>query len=339
MSNKIIDAYNFMVAPAKTKWRSEFDAGDKGGYCPMDCINCPAYTVVCDGCDLKCLDINCRGYDCYRCPFLCHRGGKRLNEALNAIGGLEIDKTPTIDTYFDIENRYIPAYNKSPHKSFNYPIISIPFYAIYDFVNQKPLCTDVHEYLKIPLSTKIIINFYFKDDKIMMLFDYMMDGKFIDLLRHYKGVSYWHTPCFSVYRISSSMDCVLNFKRQFWIGDIMRDAGFNTIQEVLYSTQKEYIKASPSVALDVIVSKGIKKISQCAQLNFFPDETLLAEMGFIRKLPKEIAWILTGVNNKVMDSYLSLRKNMYFANYAPGYRYDKTPMEYINETNNNLKEV
>lgn len=332
---KIIEKYNFNVATGKTKWKSELDAGQKGGKCERDCKACRAYSKQCKGCDFQCPDRGCKGDDCYRCPFLCYRGGNRLSNAMDHIGGLSIDTSQTQDTHFKGDG-FIPAYNKSIPNDFSYPIVSIPFYAIYDFTEGKSLCSDVRDFMNIPDKTQIIVNFYMKDDKIMVLFDKMLDKSFLSLIKSFSSVKYWHTPCFSVFKISSGMDCLLNFKRQFWIGDIMRDAGFNVFQEVLYSTLKKGIQASPENALEIITKKGIKKISQCGQLNFDLEGTLKREMLFIRKLPSDVSWLITGLNQKGMDAYNSLRRNMYFSNYSAQFRFKGSFESYIQTVNKSL---
>lgn len=333
---KIVEKYNFNVATGKTKWKSELDAGQKGGKCFRECSSCVAFGEFCRGCDYQCPDRGCKGQDCHRCPFLCYRGGERLNIALEHIRGIAIDMTPTKDTPFKGE-KFIPAYNKSLPEGFSYPFISIPFYAIFDFIQDNPLCSDVKDFMNIPDETKVIINFYMKDDKIMVLFDKMLDGSFLQLIRSFNGVDFWHTPCFSVFKISSGMDCLLNFKRQFWIGDIMRDAGFNVFQEVLYSSLKNKIQASPEKALEIIVKKGIKKISQCGQLNFDQEGTLKREMFFIRHLPSTVAWFITGLNQKGMDAYNSLRRNMVFSNYSAQFRFKDDFESYTQRVNQSLK--
>lgn len=332
----IIPEYNFNVATRKTEFLSEMTYGQQGGKCPRDCANCVANGEQCYGCDYMCTDRNCRGDNCFRCPFLCARGGNRLEKAIRFIGGLEIDDNRTQDMPIETDCKFIPAYNSKLPENFKYPIISVPFYSIFNFIEQKQYCSDIKDFLRIPDETDVIINFYFKDDKIIRLFDYMMDGSFISLIRSYSGVSYWHTPCFSVFDVSSSMDCLLNFKRQFWIGDIMRDAGFNVFQEVLYSLRKKKIKADLYTALEVIAKKKIKKISQCGQLNFHPQETLKKEMPFIRGLPADVQWLITGLNGRWMGIYNSLRSNMFFSNYSACYRHKKDFDKYISTVNSEL---
>lgn len=334
---KILEKYNFNVATSKTKWVYELDSGQKGGRCPKDCTGCIAYKKQCDGCDLLCPDRECKGQDCERCPFLCSRGGERLTQALKHVSGLCVDTKRTIDNRYTSDIKFIPAYNKRLPDGFTFSHVSIPFYAVYDFESGKPLCSDVKDFLNIPDNTSVNINFYFKDDKIMHLFDAMMNGTFISLLRSYSGVETWHTPCFSVFKISSGMDCLLNFKRQFWIGDIMRDSGMDVFQEVLYSTLKKRIHSSPNDALEIIQKKGIKKISQCGQLNFDQVGTLKREMSFIRNLPSHIAWFITGLSQKGMDAYNSLRPNMLFSNYSSQFRFKGNFEEYINTVNESLR--
>jgi len=335
--SKIIDKYSFNVPTFKTKWKSELDAGQKGGKCDRDCKSCIAYKKQCFGCDFLCPDRECKATNCYMCPFLCYRGGDRLNEAIDFIGGLHVDMKETTDKKFICNNKFIPAYNKKLPDGFDYPIVSIPFYSLFDFEECKPFSYDVKDHLNIPKDTKVIVNFYFKDDKIMILFDYMMQNKFIDLIKSYSGVDYWHTPCFSVFKISSGMDCVLNFKRQFWIGDIMRDAGFDVFQEVLYTTKKQFLKATPEQAIDIIVKKGIKKISQCGQLNFDPYGTFKREQKFISELPNDITWFITGLSQKMMDVYNNVRCNMVFSNYSTQFRFKTDFHEYIKTVDTSLR--
>ncbi len=96
---------------------------------------------------------------------------------------------------------------------------------------------------------------------MLCLFEKLVAGDFIPLIRGFSGVDYWHTPCFSVFNRSSKMDQVLNFKRQFWSGDIMRDAGIATIQEVLYTHRnRDRVAAGVERALEIIERKQIKKI-------------------------------------------------------------------------------
>lgn len=335
---KIIEKYNFNVAEVKTKFKSELDAGQKGGACQRECNKCIAFGDHCKGCDFQCPDRYCLGNDCHRCPFLCYRGGDRLEKALSFVDGLKIDCNKTKDhSFICSDNKFIPAYNKKLPNSFSYPIVSIPFYAIYDFYTQSALCIDVKDYFNVPDETNVIVNFYMKDDKIMVLFDLIIEGIFLKTIKHYNGVDFWHTPCFSVFKISSGMDCLLNFKRQFWIGDIMRDSGLNVFQEVLYSTLKKKAMVSPAHAMDILVKKGIKKIAQCGQLNFDENGTLQREMSFIRSLPKDISWLITGLSQKMMDAYNNLRKNMFFSNYSAQFRFKDSFESYIKTVNSSLK--
>lgn len=331
--------YDLNVAPLKTKWQPIACTGQRGGKCPRPCVECVASKQgLCRGCDIECPDQQCPGTQCFRCPFLCSRGGERLETALDFIGGLETENKKTIDEKWGLPVKFIPAYNKRLPVDFVYPVVSIPFYAIYDFEKENIISVDVRDLLRVPDETRVIVNFYMKDDKIIRLFDFMLDGSFRSLIRQFGGVDFWHTPCFSVFSHSSNMDRLLNFKRQFWIGDIMRDGGLDVFQEVLYTTRaRGLIKATPVEALELIIKKGIKKISQCGQIDFDGAQTLKNEMPFIRALPADVTWFITGLNSKLQDAYNSLRRNMLFANYAAEYRFKKNFAEYVVTRNNDLE--
>lgn len=333
--SKILDKYSFNVAPKKTSMH--WIKADKGGLCPRPCTNCNAYNQQCTGCNfIECLDRECKGTECKRCPFLCGRGGGRLTGVIDFINGLEVDLKYSNDEIFRYDVNYIPAYNKRLPKSFDYDFVSIPFYAIYDFETGQMICSDIKDYFRIPEKTVVFINFYMKDDKISAIFDLMTEHLFIPLLKAYKGVTFWHTPCFSVFVESSNMDRVLNFKRQFWSGDIMRDAGFNVFQEILYTENSKNIKTNLSEACEIMVKKGLKKIAQCRQLDKTPFVTLQHTLKFIKKMPKDSVFLLTGLPNKMQDAYRNLSNKIIFSNYAAGYS-QKGNKAYSEIRNNDLK--
>lgn len=257
-------------------------------------------------------------------------------QALDHVGGLEIDKTEQHDKPFDVTIKYIPAITRPLKETTSYPIVSIPFYALWDFDTTQPLTTKIRETFRLSDATQIIVNFYFKDDKIMYLFDRMIDGTFLNILRQFPEVNYWHTPCFSVFTQASGMDTLLNFKRQFWIGDIMREAGFNVIQEVLYSL-KPKVQAGIKEALEVILAKQIKKISQNCQLIYNFQESLQDERPFVRGLPRDVQWFMTGLSSQHAEAYRTLRwRNTFFANYTAEFKHRKGWDYYVNNVNSQM---
>jgi hypothetical protein len=259
----------------------------------------------------------------------------RLKKAIDFIDGLDIDKRKSGDEKIIFPARYIPAINKPLKEPIKYPIISIPFYAVFDFATEKLICNDIKDYFSIDNETKIIINFYFKDDKITKIFDYIMGGIFWHYLTTLIGVDYFHTPCFSVFSESSNMDCIFNFKRQFWVGDEMRELGFNVIQEVLYTTRMPNVNAHIDYALELIKGKGIKNISQCGQLS--KDLSgMIRENKFIRGLPSDVNYLLTGLDNKQRYAYNKMNRNCYFSDYVGQYSHRKNMLEYWNTINNDL---
>lgn len=274
----------------------------------------------------------CKGSDCDRCALMCARAGERLAVALDMIGGLAVDIRKTEDSRINYGTQYVPAINRRIGRKVDQRIVSIPFYALYDFQKGDALCSDIHDYFHLDARTEIIVNFYFKDDKICALFELMQSGKFVKLLRSYQGADYWHTPCFSVFAESSGMDILLNFKRQFWIGDVMRDAVFRVIQEVLYTTPKQKtLRAGPMDALEVIIKKGIRNISQCGQLYDFSPADFQKEISFFRRLPHDVSIIITGLNPSARDAHRGIRSDIVFCDYVAQYSHAGSWNDYVNK--------
>ena len=333
-SQKILARYSYNVPSFKTFYHSISEIGGRGGRCPRLCADCAAKIEgLCNICDfIHCPDIYCKGSDCDKCALMCARAGDRLANTLDMVGGLAVNVGKTDDRYINYGTQYIPAINRRIGRKVDQKIISIPFYALYDFQKNATLCSDIHDYFHLDTRTEIIINFYFKDDKICALFELMQKGKFIDLLKSYRGAAYWHTPCFSVFAESSGMDILLNFKRQFWIGDLMRDAGFRVIQEVLYSIPKQKtLCAGPMDALEVIIKKGIKNVSQCGQLYDFIPSDFQKEIPFFRGLPQDVSILITGLNPSARDAHRSIRPDIVFCDYVAQYSHTKSWNKYVNE--------
>lgn len=330
-----MEQYSFQVPRRKTA--KVFYHGAIGGKCPQPCKNCMAFDL-CGGCDNLCPDRLCPGTQCHRCPCFCNRVGERLEKVLTAIDGLEIDLSEQDDRPFDFDIqkvRYIPAITRPLREKTDYPVISIPFYALWNFQTDNPLIRELHQFFRLDEDTQIIGNFYFKDDKIIYLFDRMMEGRFLDMLRLFPEVDYWHTPCFSVFTQGNGMDTLLNFKRQFWIGDRMRTAGFNVIQEVLYSL-KPRVKARIPEALEIIRKKKIRKISQNCQLVYDFGKAIVEERNFVKGLPPDVFWLQTGLSNKEAETYYHLHwgQNMIFCNYTGEFQHRKEWNEYVKNINN-----
>lgn len=307
MSNKtvstIVDRYSFNVPKFETSVSATVG---RGGDCKRPCAQCSnKASGSCSGCSntskRSCPDKACPAEDCWRCVVLCSRGGSRLEEAIALMGGLKIDmeKRNGNAVNFPVIDRMTvaskPGFFRSDDK-----VVSIPWYAIYDFINDKPLATDIREFFKISPQTKVCVNSYMKDDKVMVLFEKMVDGKFIDLLKSYNGVDFWHTPCFSVFDRSSSMDQLLNFKRQFWVGDLMSDAGFDVIQEILFTiSDSDKVKAGPDEIIDIVKKKRIKLLSLCGQLQRGNPES--ENIDFFRQIPNLCTLIGVGFPPKWRD--------------------------------------
>lgn len=316
----ILEEYAFNVPKKKTSFESSVYSRDKKGRCLKLnlCIKCPAFLKQCNGCDSLCPDQKCSGTQCKHCVYLCRRA-PQIDNIIEYHNGLDVEMTKrkNID---DIQiPSFIPAINKRLRFLVTYPAVSIPFYAFFDFINDRLIASDLHDYFNLPLGTKIIINFYFKDDKILKLYDKIKDKTFWQLTAKIKNISYWHTICFSVFDISSGMDILMNYKRQFWIGDEMQMKGLNIIQECLYTTSKQKVKAGIEETLEIIDKKNISFISQCGQLTK-PDD-LRTEISFIRKLSPDIKYLITGYGKPMIETYSKLRPNMYFSNYTGQFKF------------------
>jgi hypothetical protein len=319
----IVERYSFNVPTAKTTPTLKYEAVTKNGNCPSECAQCAAHNVSCNGCVRHaCMDRNCEGLFCANCATMCYRAKQRIKDVLNLVGGFEINLKDSNDQPIKWNQTFIPAIQKRIGSRIDSKIISIPFYAIFDFSREQPFCTDVKSYFKIKDDVQIIINFYMKDDKICTLFEYMQDGKFIELIKSFQGVSYWHTPCFSIFNLSNSMDQVLNWKRQWWIGDVMRDHGLTVIQECLYSIAKEHhITANIENALEILEKKQIKNIGQCAQLDTSDIPTYCIDVfNFYRKLPDDISLLVTGVSENHFFPIQQYHNNSCYCNYSLQFR-------------------
>ena len=333
--SKILQDYSYNIPKGLT--RKVRYHGGRGGYCPRPCETCQAKREnYCQGCNSLCPDRECAGRECARCAGICARATHRLEDVLRVIDGFAIDHAPQHDTpfNFDLERiRYIPAITRPLREMTSYPVVSIPFYALWDFETSMPKTTQIRTEFRLSEQTQIIVNFYFKDDKIMYLFDMMKEGYFIETLRIFPEVTYWHSPCFSVFTQGSGVDSLLNFKRQFWIGDLMRAAGLNVIQEVLYSLNPRY-RAGISDALALISQKRLRKISQNCQLIYDFTESIKDEREFVKGLPREVVWLQTGLSSTHFEAYRTLRwPNMLFANYTGEFKHRKEWEIYVNSVN------
>lgn len=324
----IVERYSFNVPKFKTSQQSI--VGGRGGKCGRNCAICPAFGKQCKGCSLieslDCPDRACKGDQCSHCALLCNRGGDRLSEAISFIGGLEVDRRPTVDSQFTPDCEYYPSIHR-PIRGNTFAgvkAVSIPWHKLYNFHEMRPITTDPRSMFRIPPEIPLIVNSYMKDDKVMVLFEIMMAGKFIALLRSFTGVDYWHTPCFSVFNVSSKMDQVLNFKRQFWIGDIMRDAGFNVIQEVLFTDRnKHLVRAGAKDAIEIILEKGIKKVSQCGQLDSSVTES---DIYFYRNLLRDSTLIITGLQQSLFSATAAAKCRVVRSDY--GMQYNRRGQHY-----------
>lgn len=252
----------------------------------------------CSGCTARgresCPDKECPADECDRCVVLCCRGGGRLNEAVRFMGGLDIDERRREDNLMCLP--VVKRMNVASKPGFfneSDEIVSIPWYAIYDFISDHPVTVDIRDFFKIPSQTKVCVNSYMKDDKVMVLFEKMLDRTFLGIVKSYHGVDFWHTPCFSVFDRSSSMDQLLNFKRQFWAGDVMRDAGLNVIQEILFTiSDSDKVKAGPDEVISIIRKKRVKVLSLCGQLQRGKPES--GNIDFFRQIPSACTLICVG---------------------------------------------
>jgi hypothetical protein len=318
----IVSRYSFNVPKRKTIALAKYELANKGGECPRDCADCAAYKVSCDGCQNKflCPDRACGGDNCSSCATMCHRAKDRVAEAVGFVGGFEIDCKTAIDEPINYGQELIPGINKRIGNKIESSIVSIPFYAIFDFCEEKPLCVDVKKHFKISENTKVIISFYMKDDKICTLFEYMVGEKFIRLLKQYSGVDYWHTPCFSVFDLSNYFDQVINFKRQFWAGDLMRDHGLKVIQECLYTGSNPHVSAKVEKVIEVIEKKGIKNIGINMQLSKTRDaEEVPPGYDICKLLPNDVTILATGISPAQGKWIADLHKLTTFCTYASQY--------------------
>lgn len=292
----IVDRYSFNVPKFET---SVSTVVSRGGNCNRPCSGCiNKISGRCSECNINdkatCPDRECKGDECERCVVLCSRGGGRLREAIEYIGGLEIDTKRRMQNSAELPKtgRITVASTKGFFTESDV-IVSIPWYAIYDFINDQIVSTDIRDFFKISPETKVIINSYMKDDKVMVLFEKMLDNSFFSIVNSYSGVDFWHTPCFSVFDKSSSMDQLLNFKRQFWAGDIMRDAGMNVIQEILFTISDCHkVHAGPDEVIDIVKRKRIRILSLCGQLQRGKPES--GNIDFFRSIPSACTLIGIG---------------------------------------------
>ena len=325
--SKILPQYSYNVPKGKTHWKGKKYTGGQYGMCPRECDKCVAFGNQCKGCDIiNCIDKYCKGKQCDKCVVICNRAEKRIKQSIEFLSGLDVSYTKTNDSPISYKNWYIPAINKPNKNLIKAECFSVPFYSVYDFQAGKIITSDIRDYFKI--EGDIIMNFYMKDDKICYLYDVMMEGNFIKLMKEYKDVSHFHTPCFSVFRKSNNMDVIHNWKRQWWIGDIMRDAGLSTIQEVLTTNEMKKVNASWESAIELIHKKGIKKISQCGQLD--SSDASMDGVDFLRALPRDCTYQSVGMRQKVFDAYRQFKKNMYLSNYDLSYKH-KDSKTYLNQ--------
>lgn len=274
----------------------------------MPCGKCLCkVSGICAGCNkhtkASCPDKHCKGEDCKKCVVLCSRGGGRLAESIDFMGGnLDIDlslrKASTLalrECQRRIDSASLPGFFSQDAYA-----VSIPWYAIFDFINENPITNDVRGYFGISQETLVIVNSYMKDDKVMVLFEYLLQGKLFDLMRSFKGVDFWHTPCFSVFDQSSSMDQLLNFKRQFYVGDLMEREGFNVIQEILFTiSDATQVKAGCDDIIKVVKKKRITHLSLCGQLQ--RGEPGLLSIDFYKQIPSNCILIASGFPPKWRD--------------------------------------
>lgn len=299
----IVERYSFNVPKFETSKSATFG---RGGDCKRPCADClNKISGRCTGCSSlsksSCPDKACPAEECEKCVVLCCRGGDRLEHAIDFMGGLEVDtkKRPSNAIDLTTTDRMTVA-NKPGYFFADDKVVSVPWYAIYDFIKDEVITTDIRDYFMISPHTKVCVNSYMKDDKVLVLFEKIIEGSFTNLLKSYKGVDFWHTPCFSVFDKSSSMDQLLNFKRQFWAGDLMRDAGFNVIQEILFTiSDSDRVKAGPDEIIEVIKKKRIGLLSMCGQLQRGNPES--GNIDFFRQIPNSCTLIGVGFPPKWRD--------------------------------------
>lgn len=335
--SEIIERYSFNVPKFETSKQAHI-GGQGGKKCGRNCATCPAFGNGCNGCTaidaLGCPDNHCEASACSICAVQCHRGGARLAQTIETIGGFEIDYKLTIDPLFSVDCGYYPSIHR-PLKigdADGAAAISIPWHVFYNFQTDSPVSLDLRDKFRIPDGVKLIVNSYMKDDKVLCLFEKMSNKSFLPLLKSFVGVDYWHTPCFSVFNVSNKMDQLTNFKRQFWAGDIMRDAGINTIQEVLYTDANQHkVSAGWTEAIDIIQKKGIKKISQCGQLD--SGSALKSDVQFYKNLPRDATLIITGLQSRLRDATKVARCNVIFSDYLTQYD-QRGNTDFIRQSNN-----
>jgi len=307
---KILQEYSFNVPKRKTDTQKINFLGGRGGSCCIPCKTCNFYNKYCNGCQGNCPDRFCKGDKCGQCVNLCIRSD--YGRHLSLVEGLEIGMKEYYNLpRFECKTSFIPAINKKIKFKIPSDFLSIPFYSIYDFEKKRLKISDIKDYFST--DAKVILNFYMKDDKIFHIFDLIADGIFFDILLRIKA-DWYHTPCFSVFEFTSCFDKMINFKKQFWVGDKMRDMGLNTIQEVLYSSPETF--ANRNNCIEIIHKKGIKTVSQCAQLvrNFkecFEDtRQLLINLC-------DVDVLFTGFGESRIQAIKSIRrKNVFFSNYS-----------------------
>jgi hypothetical protein len=287
----------------------KYSLANTGGKCKRLCSECLAHKQgVCKGCaGATCPDRQCPGTECARCAVFCGRAKDRIAEAVDTIGGYVVDMSPVQDEPAVLP-AYLPSINRRIGKKIPAEAYLIPFYALFSFQDEVLKVRDVRSVFGISESATVIVGFGMKDDKISLLFEYMVAEKFIRIIKEVKGVDYWCTPCFSVFDISNCHDQVMNFKRQFWIGDIMRNHGFKVFQEALYTEEHaKHNSATMEYTLEIIRKKGIKNV--CINLQLFNKEiTEDSVFDFIMRLPLDVTILCYGLSDTMSESLRQYRE-------------------------------
>jgi hypothetical protein len=306
----IVERYSFNVPKNKTQPYKKYELAAKGGKCDKPCEQCEAKKQgACNGCaGMTCMDRACPGTECSRCAVFCGRAKERINESFTAIKDYRIDKKKSFDVPIQLPE-YIPSISRRIAKKIESEAYLIPFYAFFSFEKEQVIVNDVRKSFGISNDAKVICSFGMKDDRISLLFEYMLKNKFIDILNEIKGVDYWCTPCFSVFDISNCHDQTINFKRQFWVGDMMRENGFKVFQEALYTDEhKIFNHATMENALSIIEQKEIKNV--CINFQLFGNREITEDsiIEFLMRLKPDVTVLCYGVSEKISQSILQYRR-------------------------------
>jgi hypothetical protein len=312
----ILRKYKGFVPQGKTAFTEKSFFRVRGGKCPRACGQCEAFQTECQGCPGFCPFAYCPGERerCLMCSRLCARTPQR-QQLLDEMGGLSIGKLSSFpDQNFSCLSEFIPAMNKPFKKQYNGEAVSIPFSSLYDLDRQEMIVTDIRKQFHVSDDTQILVNFYMKDDKIFRVFDLIRDGTFWDICQSIQAEWFFSVNA-SIYQESSMFDQLLNFKRQFWIGDIMRQHELQTFQEIEWMERSLPIIQTAHLR-NFAINVQLENRSEQASPQFFE----FLEM--IRQLPSQSSCIFTGYEEKRFESIkpLSLQsRRLFYSNYRCSY--------------------